>query len=89
MQSTIDWFLSLREDFRGQSPVAQVIILVILAVVLINLFPWGQIFWAILVTAGAVTIMKLLLERFPSLFQQLLPPHSEEEENQGENDEEG
>ena len=85
LQTIIDWLLSLREDFKGQSPVAQMIILVILAIVLINLFPWGQIFWAVLVTAGAVTIMKLLLERFPSLFQQLLTPESKEG---GEEDEE-
>lgn len=82
MQSFIDWVLSLREDFRAQSPVAQMIILVILAVVLINLFPWAQIFWAVLVTAGAVTIMKLLLERFPSLFQQLLTPENKEEKEE-------
>ena len=85
MQSVIDWYLSLREDFKAQSPVAQMIILVILAIVLINLFPWGQIFWAVLVTAGAVTIMKLLLERFPSLFQQLTTPNDNQE---GDSDDE-
>lgn len=90
MQSLIIWLNEVRENFKSLNPLAQMIMLIILAVVLINAIPWGALIWTTLTAAGAVTLLKLLFDRGAPLFQGLINSFGAEgnDEKEGNDDKE-
>ena len=93
MPSILEWLSGVRENFKSQSPLSQMIMLIILAVILINAIPWSALIWTTLTLTGAVTLLKLLFDRGAPLFEALVQSFSEPEpepepSEQGDEDDE-
>lgn len=89
MNNIFTWLHGVKENFKSQSPLAQMIMLIILAVVLINAIPWGALIWTTLTLTGAVTLLKLLFDRGAPLFEALVQSFSSEPEPEPSEEEEG
>ena len=80
MNNVFTWLHEVKGNFKSLTPLSQMIMLIILAIVLINAIPWSALIWTTLTVTGAVTLLKLLFDRGAPLFEALVQSFSSEPE---------